>query len=135
MDRMKRMAELVQTLSEASRAYYQESRELMPNIEYDRLYDELLALEKETGRIRWARELSDRSESSPVAVYDTEGNGSIIQCAEDGKVILLDGLTGEVKAELQVEGKILASPAVYNDIMVVGTSGKGTESVVGIRIR
>jgi hypothetical protein len=34
-----------------------------------------------------------------------------------------------------VEGKILASPAVYNDIMVVGTSGKGTESVVGIRIR
>ena len=95
----------------------------------------LVALEKETGRIRWARELSDRSESSPVAVYDTEGNGSIIQCAEDGKVILLDGLTGEVKAELQVEGKILASPAVYNDIMVVGTSGKGTESVVGIRIR
>jgi len=51
MDKMKRMAELVQTLSEASRAYYQESRELMPNIEYDRLYDELLALEKETGTV------------------------------------------------------------------------------------
>ena len=50
-------------------------------------------------------------------------------------VLLLDGLNVEQKAELQVEGKILASPAVYNDIMVIGTSGKGTESVVGIRIR
>lgn len=36
-------------LNDASRAYYQESREIMSNIEYDRLYDELEALEKETG--------------------------------------------------------------------------------------
>ena len=35
-------------LREASRAYYQESREIMSNYEYDQLYDELLALEKET---------------------------------------------------------------------------------------
>jgi len=95
----------------------------------------LVALDKETGSIRWAKALSDRSESSPVAVYDAEGNGYIIQCAEDGTVLLLDGLTGATRAQLQIEGKILASPAVYNDIMVVGTSGKGTESVVGIRIK
>ena len=44
-----RMKELVELLNEASKAYYQESREIMPNVEYDRLYDELLALEKETG--------------------------------------------------------------------------------------
>ena len=43
-----RMKELIQTLSEASRAYYQESREIMSNFEYDKLYDELLSLEKET---------------------------------------------------------------------------------------
>ena len=95
----------------------------------------LVALEKDSGRIRWAKGLSDRCESSPVAVYDTEGNGYLIQCAEDGTVVLMDGLTGVKRAELQVEGKILASPAVYNDIMVVGTTGKGTESVVGIRIK
>ena len=35
-------------LREASRAYYQESHEIMSNYEYDQLYDELLALEKET---------------------------------------------------------------------------------------
>ena len=36
-------------LREASRAYYQEDREIMPNVEYDALYDELSALEEETG--------------------------------------------------------------------------------------
>jgi len=51
MDRNERMKELVQRLSEAAKAYYQESREIMSNYEYDRLYDELLALEKETGTV------------------------------------------------------------------------------------
>ena len=46
-----RMKELIATLSPAARAYYQESREIMSNLEYDRLYDELLALEKKTGVI------------------------------------------------------------------------------------
>ena len=44
-----RMKELSGILKEASKAYYQEDREIMSNFEYDRLYDELLALEKETG--------------------------------------------------------------------------------------
>ena len=46
---IKRMKELGEKLREASRAYYQEDREIMPNVEYDALYDELSALEKETG--------------------------------------------------------------------------------------
>jgi len=43
------MEELVEILNEAGRTYYQESREIMPNLEYDKLYDELLALEAKTG--------------------------------------------------------------------------------------
>lgn len=43
------MKERVELLNRASKAYYQENMEIMPNIEYDRLYDELLELEKETG--------------------------------------------------------------------------------------
>ena len=50
-EKLKRMKELTSLLSEASRAYYQESREIMSNFEYDRLYDELAALEKETGTV------------------------------------------------------------------------------------
>lgn len=49
MDSMKRMKELIPLLTQASRAYYQEDRELMSNYEYDKLYDELLKLEAETG--------------------------------------------------------------------------------------
>ena len=44
-----RMKELVKTLNEAARVYYVEGNEIMSNFEYDRLYDELESLEKETG--------------------------------------------------------------------------------------
>ena len=44
-----RIKELVEVLNHASKAYYQESREIMTNHEYAALYDELVSLEKETG--------------------------------------------------------------------------------------
>ncbi len=48
-DKRKLMEERVAFLNKAARAYYQEDKELISNQEYDRLYDELEALEKETG--------------------------------------------------------------------------------------
>ena len=48
----KRIDELVEKLNEASRAYYTDGAEIISNYEYDELYDELLALEDETGYIR-----------------------------------------------------------------------------------
>lgn len=48
-DATNRMKELVTVLREASKVYYQEDREIMSNLEYDKLYDELVSLEKETG--------------------------------------------------------------------------------------
>ena len=47
--KLEKMKELTARLSEAARAYYQESREIISNFEYDKLYDELIALETETG--------------------------------------------------------------------------------------
>ena len=46
-----RMKELVEILREASKAYYAEDREIMSNYEYDKLYDELMGLEEETGMV------------------------------------------------------------------------------------
>ena len=46
---IQRMKELIPQLRQAAKAYYQESREIMSNFEYDKLYDELVSLEKETG--------------------------------------------------------------------------------------
>lgn len=51
MDKLKRIKELVRVLNEAGKAYYQEDEEKMSNLDYDRLYDELLHLEAETGTI------------------------------------------------------------------------------------
>ncbi|MCQ2539559.1 MAG: NAD-dependent DNA ligase LigA [Acetatifactor sp.] len=44
-----RMKYLVEILNQAAKAYYAEDREIMSNFEYDALYDELVALEAETG--------------------------------------------------------------------------------------
>ena len=51
MNSLNRMKELIAVLQEASKAYYAEDREIMSNLEYDKLYDELVELEEETGTI------------------------------------------------------------------------------------
>ena len=49
MDKKARMEELIKVLNEASEAYYALDNEIMSNYEYDKLYDELVALEEELG--------------------------------------------------------------------------------------
>ena len=44
-----RIKELTELLNRASKAYYAEDKEIISNYEYDKLYDELAALEEETG--------------------------------------------------------------------------------------
>ena len=50
-NKTERIKYLVETLNEAAKAYYAQDREIMSNLEYDRLYDELVSLEAETGVI------------------------------------------------------------------------------------
>lgn len=51
MDKLDRIKELVEILNKAGEAYYSKGTEIMSNFEYDALYDELVALEKETGHV------------------------------------------------------------------------------------
>lgn len=51
MNKISRMKELAAVLNEASKAYYQNDSEIMSNYEYDKLYDELVELEKDTGTV------------------------------------------------------------------------------------
>ena len=46
-----RMKELIDILNKAASVYYQGKDEIMSNFEYDRMYDELSALEKESGLV------------------------------------------------------------------------------------
>ena len=57
MNKIDRIKDLIDILNEAAKAYYQESREIMSNLEYDALYDELCGLEKETGIVYGNRTL------------------------------------------------------------------------------
>ncbi len=50
-EKLNRIKELTELLGRASRAYYAQDQEIMSNLEYDRLYDELERLEQETGII------------------------------------------------------------------------------------
>ena len=95
----------------------------------------LLALDKVSGEIVWAHALDKYSYSSPVAVYSKEGQGWIIQASSSGLITLLDGLTGTVINTLKVEGTIDASPAVYGDTLVIGTTGKNTSYIYGIKLQ
>ena len=81
----------------------------------------LACLSKKDGSVIWEHEAS-YAWSSPVCVYNSDGSGNVIYCSSNGKMYLIDGLTGEqLDAEVLSEGVIEASPAVYNNCAVVGT--------------
>ncbi len=94
----------------------------------------LIAIHKATGKMAWSVSLDSYTYSSPVAVYDEDGNGWIIQCASSGEITMVDGLTGEVVNTLKVDGTIEASPAVFGSTLVIGTTGKNTSFIYGISL-
>ena len=108
MDKMQRMKELIPMLTEATKAYYQEDREIMSNFEYDRLYDELVKLEEETGvtlagsptvsvGYESLEELPKEAHESPMLSLDkTKDRETLRQFVGEHKTLLswkLDGLT------------------------------------------
>ena len=95
----------------------------------------LIALNKSDGKVVWAYGLGSRSESSPIALYDKDGNGWIIQCEQNGVIHLVEGRTGSLVDSLQIEGEIEASPAAYNNVVVLGTTGKDKSFVYGIEVK
>lgn len=81
----------------------------------------LACISKKTGDVIWEHEAA-YAWSSPACVYNSDGSGRVIYCSSNGKMYLLDGLTGEqLDAEVLSEGVIEASPAVYYNCAVVGT--------------
>lgn len=87
----------------------------------------LVALDKETMEPVWTYTMDFYSWSSPVIVYDSKGNGVVIEADAGGHITMLDGLTGEVKCKIRpTETTFEASPAVFEDKMVLGCRGGQT---------
>ncbi len=107
-NKIKRIQEIVPLLAEAARIYEQEDREIMSNKEYDKLYDELVQLELETG-IVLANSVTHRvgyevisslpkvSHTQSILSLDkTKEVGKLVSFLEQDKGLLswkLDGLT------------------------------------------
>lgn len=91
----------------------------------------LAALDKETGEVVWYCRTGAYSWSSPVCVYDSQGRGYVIICNSKGLLRLLDGLTGEELASVDLESNIEGTPAVFDDMLVVGTRGR---KIFGVKI-
>lgn len=95
----------------------------------------LVCMEKKTGKVVWAKDLGAYTYSSPVAVYTEEGKGWIIQAVSNGTMVLVDGVTGKTVNTLKLDGTINASPAVYKNTLVIGTTGKGKGAIYGIELK
>ncbi len=118
MDKIARMKELVEILKKASKAYYQEADEIMSNYEYDKLYDELTALEQETGMVlagsvtqsvgyEVLSELPKEEHATPMLSLDKtksreelkewlHGHEGVLSWKEDGLTIVLTYRNGEL---------------------------------------
>lgn len=103
-----RIKELVRILNDAARAYYQEDTEIMSNLEYDRLYDELVLLEQKTGVVlsgsptvkvgyELLSELPKERHPSPMLSLDkTKSVEALADWLQDKEGVLswkMDGLT------------------------------------------
>ncbi|MDD4081241.1 MAG: PQQ-binding-like beta-propeller repeat protein [Eubacteriales bacterium] len=94
----------------------------------------ILALDKASGAVAWQMPIRSGAVSSPVAVYDEAGQAVIIQAGNDGTLYMMDALTGQVYNTLDLGGPVEGSPAVYNDMLVIATSGRDNHNIYGIRI-
>lgn len=92
----------------------------------------VLALDKKSGDIIWEHDFDNYMWSSPVDFYDKDGNGYLIQCDSAGNMFLMDGDNGEVLNKILLNGNVEASPAIYEDNVVVATRGG---SIYGIKIK
>ena len=82
----------------------------------------LVAVRKSTGEVVWEH-TSVYSWSSPVCVYNSDGKGFIVHTDTAGDMFLLEGLTGDLLDSVNLGSLVEASPAVFNNIAVVGTKG------------
>lgn len=85
---------------------------------------QLIAFNKSTGDIAWQYSLEYAGTSSPAALYTADGNGYILQCDGGGKLVVLDGKTGQEAANISLGGKTQGSPAIFGDIAVMQSGQK-----------
>ena len=91
----------------------------------------LVAFDTQTGDIVWEKYMDYYAWSSPLAVYNDDGTAHIVVCDSMGNMELLDA-EGKVCSKISLGSNIEATPAVYEDTLVVGTRG---QLICGVKIK
>lgn len=99
----------------------------------------LAAFNEADGKMVWEYKLNAYSWSSPVDVYDQDGNAYILLPDSAGQMHLVNGKTGQRISVLEIKkadgstnaGNVESSAAVFGDMLVIGTRGN---VIVGIKI-
>lgn len=81
----------------------------------------LVAYYKDSGKEAWNQPLDAYSWSSPLILYNDNGDGYVVEFDSAGKMYLFDGRTGALLDKLQLEGNFEASAAAFGNKIVIGT--------------
>ncbi len=83
----------------------------------------LFALDTQTGESVWEKRMENYAWSSPVAVYNADGTAHIVICDSVGYMYLYNA-KGELRNTISLGSNIEASPAAFDNMLVVGTRGQ-----------
>ncbi|MDR0840216.1 MAG: PQQ-binding-like beta-propeller repeat protein [Christensenellaceae bacterium] len=99
----------------------------------------LIAYNKATGKEVWRYAQTAGYWSSPVAIYDAQGVARLLQCDRSGMLRMHDAATGDVICEVDLGSRVESTPAVFNNILVVGTQGQygsgEPQKIIGVVIK
>ena len=127
MDKRKRIEELVELLNQAGKAYYQEGKEIISNLEYDKAYDELVRLEEETGIILSASPTQNVGYSVATALPKEEHASPMLSLDKTKSVETLQSFLGEQKGILswKLDGLTVVMTYEKGELVKAVTRGNG----------
>ena len=127
MDKRKRIEELVELLNQAGQAYYQEGKEIISNLEYDKAYDELVRLEEETGIVLSASPTQNVGYSVATALPKEEHASPMLSLDKTKSVETLQSFLGEQKGILswKLDGLTVVMTYEKGELVKAVTRGNG----------
>lgn len=99
----------------------------------------LIARDKATGEKVWQVEQAAGYWASPVVIYGQDETAYVLQCDGNGMLRMYDGATGGFLCEVDLGSRVESTPAVFNNILVVGTRGQygrgEGQKIIGVVIK
>lgn len=83
----------------------------------------LIACDKRTGNKVWTLDLGGYAWSSPTLSCDSAGNAYLFQATSAGMLHMINASTGEIITSIELGSNIEGSPALFDDMLVLGTRG------------